>query len=276
MNKSTNYKNGWNVSLRFGIKLHKKDKALLELIRAHFSNIGSITNYRTDALQFRVSSTKDLKVIFKHFDSFPLITQKWSDYQLFKQAYVLIVSKEHLTEDGIEKLIAIKSIINKGLSDDLKAHFPNVIPIPRPLIHNQEINDYWLAGFIDGEGCFYISIAESKTKIGNSVSLRFQITQHIRDKALLESFVNFFGCGRIEIKTNDSYTWVDYVTSKFSDITEKIIPFLNKYLILGIKSKNFDDFCKVAELMKSKEHLTSDGLEKIKLIKKGMNSNRIS
>ena len=38
-------------------------------------------------VQYRVSSIKELQVIIQHFDNFPLITQKWSDFQLFKSAF---------------------------------------------------------------------------------------------------------------------------------------------------------------------------------------------
>jgi NRPS condensation-like uncharacterized protein len=48
---------------------------------------------------------------------------------------------------------------------------------------------------------------------------------------------------------------------KFSDIISKIIPFFDKYQIIGIKSLDFSDFKKVAEIMKAKKHLTSSGGE---------------
>jgi hypothetical protein len=35
---------GWIVNLQFGIKLHKKDRYLLELIQAFFMDIGSISS----------------------------------------------------------------------------------------------------------------------------------------------------------------------------------------------------------------------------------------
>lgn len=60
---------------------------------------------------------------------------------------------------------------------------------------------------------------------------------------------------------------VDYVVVKFSDVIEKIIPFFDKYPILGVKKKDFDDFKLTANIMKNKEHLTLEGLEKIKKIK---------
>ena len=64
----------------------------------------------------------------------PVITKKLADYQLFKQAIQLILEKEHLTEQGLYKLIAIKASVNLGLSDKLKAAFPNIIPIHRPSV----------------------------------------------------------------------------------------------------------------------------------------------
>ena len=64
--------------------------------------------------------------------------------------------------------------------------------------------------------------------------------------------------------------------STSSDITEKIIPLFEKYPIIGVKKENFYDFCKVAELMKKKAHLTKEGLEQIREIRKNMNSYRES
>jgi len=57
-------------------------------------------------------------------------------------------------------------------------------------------------------------------------------------------------------------------------IVNKIIPFFNEYPILGVKSLDFADFKKVAELMETKQHLTSEGLSNIIEIVKGMNLDR--
>ena len=62
---------------------------------------------------------------------------------LFKQAFELMLNKEHLTEQGLRKIVAIKATINKGLTDELKVAFPNVIPEPRPIVNetHQQILD---------------------------------------------------------------------------------------------------------------------------------------
>ena len=40
----------------------------------------------------------------------------------------------------------------------------------------------------------------------------------------------------------------------------KIIPFFKKYPIEGVKLKDFHDFCKVADMVKDKKHLTKEGI----------------
>jgi len=86
----------------------------------------------------------------------------------------------------------------------------------------------------------------------------------------MEKLIDYLGCGYISEREDI----VDFVVTKLEDIINKIIPFFEKYPILGVKSENFKDFCKVAELMKNKEHLTVEGLEKIRLIKSRMNTLR--
>jgi len=127
--------------------------------QAYFEGVGNITNHGTNSLQYQVKSLEDLKVILGHFDKYPLITQKRADYALFKQGFDIINRKEHLTTEGLHKIVAIKASMNNGLSDGLKLAFPNTIPAPRSVIVNQVIKDpNWLAGFTSGEGSFFIDI----------------------------------------------------------------------------------------------------------------------
>jgi hypothetical protein len=80
------------------------------------------------------------------------------------------------------------------------------------------------------------------------------------------------GCGKYFIQ---SIKYGVYTIQTFSDINGKLIPFLNKYPIYGVKALDFIDFCKLAELIHNKTHLTLKGLANIKEIKNGMNKNRV-
>ena len=92
----------------------------------NYFGVGGITSHGPTSLKYSVRSYNDMQIIIDHFDKFPLITNKLNDYKLFKLAYILIVQKEHLSLDGIKKLVSIKNSINLGLSPELKAHFPNI------------------------------------------------------------------------------------------------------------------------------------------------------
>ena len=58
----------------------------------------------------------------------------------------------------------------------------------------------------------------------------------------------------------------------FSLITEKIIPLLKKNTLVGVKSLDYQDWCKIHELMVNRSHLTIEGMNLIRKIKLGMNS----
>ena len=274
LSEDSKRKAGWIVALEFTITLHDKEKVLLEAIRCFFSGVGAIKKGGDSLIKYLVRSVNDLAILIAHFDKYPLITQKWADYQLFKQAFEIVNRKEHLSISGLEKIISIKASVNKGLSNKLKAAFPNIIPVKRPFVESSSIlSPYWLAGFTSGEGCFFINIYKATTKIGFAVTLVFQITQHSRDVELMKSLISFFNCGRYAFRTNKEFG--DFLVTSFSDINDKIIPFFKKYGIKGAKANGFADFCKAAEIIKAKDHLTSDGLNQVLNLKHGMNLKRL-
>jgi hypothetical protein len=55
----------------------------------------------------------------------------------------LIRKKEHKSIEGIYKLIGIKASLNKGLLEELKTSFPNVVSVERPeVVLPETINPY--------------------------------------------------------------------------------------------------------------------------------------
>jgi hypothetical protein len=47
-----------------------------------------------------------------------------------------MLSKEHLSSEGLQQIINLKAIMNKGISDELKINFPNFKLIERPFNYN--------------------------------------------------------------------------------------------------------------------------------------------
>lgn len=73
-------------------------------------------------------------------------------------------SKLHNTEEGLNKLIALKNNLNLGLTPELTKAFPGIAHIPRPIIQVSDIpGPMWMAGFTTGEGCFAAYIERAPT-----------------------------------------------------------------------------------------------------------------
>lgn len=277
ISKNPRHTLGWSVKLVFNIHLHSKDINILYSIQRFFG-VGHVTLHDKTAV-YQAVKLSDLACIIEHFDNYPLNTQKYADFLLFKKAFYIVNMKEHLTLSGFTKLLSVRATLNKGLSERLKSAFTEIIPVPRPevpitILNSNKVEDkYWLAGFVTGEGCFIVKACKSKThKLGISIALNFLVVQHERDSKLLESFTNILGCGNYSIYEKTEIG--TYTVTGFNNISEKIIPFFDEYPILGVKAKDYDDFKKVSILMKSKVHLTQEGLDKILLIKSNMNFKR--
>ena len=283
------YKTNWRISLTFQIKLHVKDIALLNNIK-NTKGVGTITLHNNDTANFNVYSINELQVIIDHCVKYPLITQKHSDFLLFKQAFEIIKRGDHLTEKGLLEIVGLKSALHLGLSEKLRATFLNFVPVTSPAFKFNGIPDpFWVAGFISGDGSFYLSIRSKfspTSTTGNilrSVSLIFGATLHLRDKEVIQALASYFTL--LNGKGFDSLTVKPYPISitkhsvglyirRFSEIVNVIIPFFDKHPILGVKSLDFADLKKVAEIVQNKGHLTSSGFESIQKINSTMNLRR--
>lgn len=216
-----------------------------------------------------------MELICSHFDKYPLLTKKHSDFLLFKQAIFLVKQGEHLNMEGLKNILALKASINLGLPEELNEAFPDIVPALRlNFEHSSIISDLnWFAGFTDAEGCFFVSIKKSENStLKEAVSLRFILTQHLRDEELIRSFITILGCGKYIPRPNRYFA--EFVVERFSDLNLKIIPLFEKYKLYGAKRYDFEDFRKVAILMNKKSHLELSGLNEIKKIKSNMNKLR--
>lgn len=68
---------GWR-SL-FQISLHRKDKAILDLIQSTLG-VGKVYTAGPEWFKLEVCTVKELRGLIAHFDKYPLISQKWADF----------------------------------------------------------------------------------------------------------------------------------------------------------------------------------------------------
>lgn len=140
------------------------------------------------------------------------------------------------------------------------------------------INPWYIVGFVEGEGCFAITISKHRTKkTGFDARLIFEIELRGDDRPILEKIQKYFKVGYIYDLNYQRYGWfphVKYSVHNLRDLNEKIVPFFKKYQLKGKKAKDFRLFCQATKVFEKKGHLLMSGIEKLKKIRQNMNKKR--
>ena len=133
-----------------------------------------------------------------------------------------------------------------------------------------DLNAQWVVGFVDGEGCFHIGINRNpEMKLGVQVLPELTVVQHEVDQQVLYALKDYFGCGVVR---KNHGTRLCYRVRGQENLRRKILPFFEKHQLKTRKRIDFEKFRKVLLRMEKGEHLTPEGLAKIRQIKTTMNS----
>ena len=132
----------------------------------------------------------------------------------------------------------------------------------------ERLDAQWIVGFVDGEGCFHVALSKlPKMTLGWQVLPEFRVVQHQRDILLLKKIQNYFGFGSVGKNHGDRQ---EFRVRGMQNL-EKLITFFKEHSLQSIKKHDFEIFCEVLEMMKKKEHLTSEGLKNIVVLASKMN-----
>lgn len=129
---------------------------------------------------------------------------------------------------------------------------------------DREKLSYYLAGFVDGEGSFSVSIRKTptKTRFGWTIDPLFQVYQHKDNARILFVFQKFFGIGYVSKKGGNPSCFV-YCVDRTSDLIDVIIPFFDSYPLIGEKYNNFLLFKEIVTGLKQKEQCTQEGFKRL-------------
>lgn len=134
--------------------------------------------------------------------------------------------------------------------------------------YKPNLNDSWLAGFTDAEGCFTCSISENKSKTANLVRLRYILSQKGNSENM-DYLANIVGGKKHYIKSYDGYN--------ITVSTTKLLPIIKYFNIYSLKTKKYITYfnwVKIHKLIISKEHNNDKGLALI--VKYNSNIKRLS
>jgi hypothetical protein len=132
-----------------------------------------------------------------------------------------------------------------------------------------QLDAQWIVGFVDGEGCFHVSInAHPEMSVGAQVLPEFTVVQHERDIQVLHALKAHFGCGVVRKNNGDRMA---YRVRGHEHLSKNIVPFFEKHLLKTRKRVDFIKFREIVNLMSRGEHLSSEGVDKIRAIAEQMN-----
>ena len=132
-----------------------------------------------------------------------------------------------------------------------------------------KLDAQWITGFVDGEGCFHVGVNANKTMTaGFQVLPEFTVVQHKRDVQILHALKDYFDCGVVRVNHADRMAY--RVRSK-THLLERIVPFFMKHSLKTKKNVDFRKFRTVLLMMDKGIHLSSEGVDEIRIIASQMN-----
>lgn len=183
-------------------------------------------------------------------------------YKIKNKKAVRYICKNKTGLSIILSLINGKFVSNSKFDQLIKHNYAenfnlNILPPSYTL----SLDNYWLAGFTQADGCFHISVVKSKThKTGYSVRLEYSLKQN--DDIPLKLLYNNLKMGNIS--QDSSGIWC-YKSTGFKTAFH-IINYFENYRLFGGKYVDYLKFRKVYIMITEGKHLENEGIKKIKSI----------
>jgi LAGLIDADG endonuclease len=125
--------------------------------------------------------------------------------------------------------------------------------------HSREFLSAYISGYVDGEGCFTVSISpRAKLALGWEVRPSLSVSQNGDRAEVLQLIQTHFGCGSIRPDRSDKT--LKWETRRLEDILVRVIPHFERHPLLSGKRFDFERFARVCRSMAAGEHRTTTGL----------------
>ncbi len=133
----------------------------------------------------------------------------------------------------------------------------------------------WVVGFVDGEGCFSVPIFRNRScRFGWQVQPAFAVVQGAKSAEVLHLLKQYFRCGHVnrnERHDNHREAMCRFTVRAIDDLESRIVPFFEQNPLITAKSSDFKKFATVVAMLRSRTHLTEEGLAQIAAISQTMN-----
>jgi len=139
-----------------------------------------------------------------------------------------------------------------------------------PWCSSREFLSVYISGYVDGEGCFTVSISpRAKLLVGWEVRPSLSVSQNGDRAEVLYAIQAYFGCGSIRPDRSDRT--LKWETRRLEDLLERVIPHFEWYPLLSGKRLDFERFAAICKLMATGAHRSSTGLGRVVELAREMN-----
>lgn len=111
--KRKDYKIGWKISVCFNVS--QKDRVILSQFKRYLQ-CGSLRMREDGVWYYEVNNFRSIvENVIPFFEKFGFLSsKKKNDFRVFKQIVELIKNNEHLTHNGIQKILSLRAKLNKN------------------------------------------------------------------------------------------------------------------------------------------------------------------
>jgi len=130
------------------------------------------------------------------------------------------------------------------------------------------LQDAWLSGFTDAEGCFNVSItSNARYALGSVIKMRYLLDQ--KDSTILITIRNLFGFGKVTLRSNTNGVY-RYTVTGFKSMND-VISYFKAFPLFTKKAQSFDKWLIVHNIVSNKLHLTEEGLARVRVLQRQIN-----
>ena len=137
--------------------------------------------------------------------------------------------------------------------------------------NQQERLDCYIAGYVDGEGSFSVSVQRNRScRVGFQLVPEFHVSQNGDRAQVLELIRDRLGCGYIKPNSTTDRALVLVVRDR-EELTQRVIPFFERCPMLSTKQLDFEKFACIVRAMVSGRHRTLAGFGELLDVALSMN-----
>jgi len=137
--------------------------------------------------------------------------------------------------------------------------------------NQQERLDSYIAGYVDGEGSFSVSVQRNAScRVGFQLVPEFHVSQNGDRAQVLELIRRRLGCGYIKPNSRRDRALV-FVVRKREDLLDRVVPFFERNPLLSSKQADFDKFADIVRALALGHHRTTAGFRRLLEVALSMN-----